>query len=119
LSRRSPARSFSLARRLVAAVLVGVVVLLGVSACLTRGGVGASSSAGAVVATLPAPPDGAAKSSPRRCAFAIFAALPQRHETGEPAGGASPSAWRLADAAAPEEWSGRVPERPPRPTIPV
>ncbi|NLH80167.1 MAG: hypothetical protein GX458_04885, partial [Phyllobacteriaceae bacterium] len=78
LPRRSLRRSSLLSRRFLAAVMIGVVVLLGVSACLTRGGADASSSAGPVVATTRSAADAPAKPVLRRCAFALFAALSDR-----------------------------------------
>ncbi len=96
-------------------MLIGVVVLLGVSACLTRGGMEASPSVATIATTPLASPDGQAEPSPRRCAFAIFAALPARDEIGRSDDAAATPWWRLADAAASEEWTGRRPERPPRP----
>ena len=99
--------------------MIGAVVLLGLSACLTRGGTEASSSVGAIATAIPSSPQTQAKPALRRCAFAIFAALPERREAAAPAGAGTIPVWRLADAAAPEEWSDRVLERPPRPATSV
>lgn len=116
MSRFVRSRSLAVLRRSLAGLLVGVVILLGVSACLTRTGGAATDPSGAVVSLLrPASAEGAAATPLRRCAFSILVALPERRADLTPLAAAEAvGARRAADDRLPEGRAGETLERPPR-----
>lgn len=97
-------------------VLVGVVLLLGVSACLTRGA-GSSAEAGATIVSLATTPatEGLRSLPPKRCAFSLLSVLPERRGDGFLAGAVASAGLRPGgDDRLPESLGREVPERPPR-----
>lgn len=95
--------------------MIGVVILLGVSACLTRTGGATTDPTGAVVSLLrPASGEGAATTPLRRCAFSILVAIPERRIDPPPLAVAVAGVRPAADDRLPEGRAGETLERPPR-----